>query len=246
MHLLDWLLRYIIHLTMSGCAGIMAKILIVEDDLETAALMHEWLTKMEHHIVESLNDGDKALVAMRTDRFDVIILDWQLPGLSGQELCRDFRRRGGNTPILMLTAKDTIADKEIGFRNGVDDYLTKPFNLKELSLRIMALMKRPQTFSSTLQARDLILELDSRRVTKSGKEIMLTAREFAVLEFLLRHKRKVFAASEILKGVWESDAIAGTEALRQCIKRLREKIDIPGESSIIENVSRKGYTIGED
>ena len=224
----------------------MAKILIVEDDVETSALMSDWLTTMESHTVETLNDGEKAMLALRMGQFDVIVLDWQLPGVSGQEVCRDFRKRGGNTPILMLTARDSINDKELGFKNGVDDYLTKPFHLKELSMRVMALLKRPQIYASVLKAGDITLELDSRRVSKGEREIVLTPKEFAVLEFLLRHKRKVFTAHKLLEHVWESDAPSGTEALRQCIKRLREKIDDNGQSSIIENVARKGYTISLD
>lgn len=222
----------------------MAKILIVEDDLETSALMRDWLVAIDHHVVEVLNHGDAALAALRLNRYDIIILDWQLPGANGPEICRDFRTRGSCAPILMLTAKDGISDKEQGFQNGVDDYLTKPFNLKELSLRIKALLKRPQAFVAVLEAGDLVLDLDSRRVQKNGRELELTPKEFAVLEFLLRHKRKVFTAPELLNRVWHSESLAGTEALRQCIKRLREKIDTPGAPSIIENVARKGYTIG--
>lgn len=224
----------------------MAKILIVEDDVETCALMSDWLTTMEHHTVETLDDGEKAMLALRMGQFDVVVLDWQLPGVSGQEVCREFRKRGGNTPILMLTARETINDKELSYKNGVDDYLTKPFHLKELSMRVMALLKRPQVYASVLKAGAIILELDSRSVKKSEREISLTPKEFAVLEFLLRHKRKVFTAQKLLEHVWESDASSGTEALRQCIKRLREKIDDEGQPSIIENVARKGYTISID
>ena len=130
----------------------MAKILIVEDDSQTSALMQEWLTQVDHHTVEVLNNGDNAMVALRLNSYDIVVLDWQLPGKNGPEVCREFRRAGGNTPVLMITAKDSITDKEHGFYQGVDDYLTKPFHLKELSLRVTALLKRPHVYNSVLEA----------------------------------------------------------------------------------------------
>lgn len=224
----------------------MAKVLIIEDDRETSALVQDWLSTMEHHTVETIGDGDHAISALRLHQYDVIVLDWQLPGASGRDVCRTFRQGGGSTPILMLTARDTVDDKEQGFDTGVDDYLTKPFHLKELSARIRALLKRPHMFTSVLQAGQIALEVESFRATKGGQSIKLMPKEFALLEFLMRHKGRVFTAQELLDRVWESHSPSGTEALRQCISRLRDKIDDVGKPSLISNVPRKGYTIRSD
>ena len=224
----------------------MAKVLVVEDDKETSALVQDWLSTMEHHTVETLGDGEHAMSALKMHQYDVIVLDWQLPGASGPDICRHYRQAGGSTPILMLTARDTVDDKEKGFDTGVDDYLTKPFHLKELSARIRALLKRPHMFTSTLQAGQIALEVESFRATKDGSSIKLMPKEFALLEFLMRHKGRVFTAQELLDRVWESNSVSGTEALRQCISRLRDKIDDPDRPSLISNVPRKGYTIRTD
>jgi OmpR-family two-component system manganese-sensing response regulator len=193
--------------------------------------------------VEIIADGQQAMVALKLHSYDLIVLDWQLPGSSGPEICRKFRQQGGHTPILMITAKSTIADKEFGFEGGVDDYLTKPFHLKELSVRVKALLRRPDVFVGELRAGSLSLEVESFRAYKSGQEIKLMPKEFALLEFLIRNKGKVFTAQELLDRVWESLPESGTEALRQCMKRLREKIDSNGQPSLIENIPHKGYTI---
>ena len=223
----------------------MAKVLIVEDDAETAELVKDWLTSMEHHRVEVVNNGSEALTAVKMFQYDVMVLDRQLPGASGMDICRAFRQNGGQTPILMLTAKDSIEDKESAFDLGVDDYLTKPFHLKELAARIRALLKRPPISGAVLEVDGLTLETKSFSVIRDGKEIKLMPKEFALLEFLMRHKGAVFSVDDLLNRVWESDSESGPEALRQCIKRLREKIDVPGQSSMIQNIPRRGYTIKE-
>ena len=196
--------------------------------------------------MECIADGTEAMTALRVHRYDVVVLDWQLPGSTGQDICRAFRQNGGNTPILMLTGMDSVDDKEMGFDNGVDDYLTKPFHLKELSARIRALLKRRELYSATLAAGDIEIHIDSRSVHKRGQQIKLMPKEFALLEFLMRNKGRVFSADELLRCVWSSDSTAGTEALRQCLRRLREKIDDDGKPSLIENVSRRGYMIPEN
>ena len=136
----------------------MAKILLVEDDRDLAGMVLDWL-KFEHHLVEVIHNGGDAQSMLKSYQYDIIILDWQLPQITGVELLRDYRMAGGQTPVLMLTGKGAIHDKEAGLDAGADDYLTKPFHMKELSARLRALLRRPgSVVGNTLTARDISLE----------------------------------------------------------------------------------------
>lgn len=224
----------------------MAKILIVEDEADLAKLVRNWLER-EHHLVEIAESGIDALTHLQVNRFDVVILDLMLPELSGMEVCRRYRQTLGKTPILMLTAKDTVEDKEAGLDAGADDYLTKPFHLKELSARVRALVRRGSNQPNvTLQFRDIVIDLNEFSVTKAGAEIHLLPKEFRLLEFLVRHPNHVFSAEELLSSVWESDTPALLDTVRGHVKRLRKKLDTPGEPSIIATVYGIGYKIEID
>lgn len=223
----------------------MAKLLLVEDDEDLAMTVADGL-RDERHTVEHVADGAEALDLLKFSQFDVIVLDWQLPGLSGIEILQSYRQSGGKTPVLMLTGKGEISDKEAGLDTGADDYLTKPFNMRELVARIRALLRRPgvQT-SNTLQARDLVLDPVKHRVTKNGKPLHLLPRDFALLEFFLRHQEEVFSAESLISRVWHSDSDASAEGLRAAIRRIRRAVD-DGEDlseSIIENIARVGYRL---
>ncbi len=221
----------------------MAKILMVEDDLELCNSVGSWL-KMEHHTVEIVNSGLDAQEMLLNHHFDIIILDWELPELNGVELCKKFRSKGGETPVLMLTGRSNINDKSQGFDAGADDYLTKPFILTELTLRIRALLRRagPQV-RMVLKAGDLELEPDTFQVKKNGEALKLLPKEFALLEFLMRHPEQVFSLDSLLARIWVSDSDASTDAVQACIKRLRRKIDTPGAESMIANVHGVGYRL---
>ncbi len=221
----------------------MAKILIVEDDLGLTRMVREWLT-FEHHLVETSNDGQDGLEKLRSFEYDVVVLDWDLPLLSGLEVCREFRSRGGSTPILMLTGKDGITDKESGFGAGADDYLTKPFHMKELSMRLKALLRRAAPFTGDkLKAGNLELDVQSHKVTRDGDELQLLPKEFSLLEFLMRHPGQVFSAEALLNRVWASEADTSVDAVSTCIKRLRKKIDVEGKRSLVRTIHGIGYKL---
>lgn len=223
----------------------MAKILFVEDDTGLAEMVLEWL-KFEHHSVEWVKDGPDGLERLRFGKYDLAILDWNLPGVTGLEICKQHRDHGGNTPIIMLTAMNTVSNKETGLDSGADDYLTKPFSVKELAARIRALLRRPSSApSNILKARNLTLDPGKHKVTKDGAEIHLLPKEFALLEFFMRHPEEVFSSDALLQRVWNYDSEATSEAVRTCLKRLRRKIDDNDdeEASAIQTVPRVGYKL---
>lgn len=209
----------------------MAKILIVEDDLSIAKSISDWLV-YEKHTIEHVDSGNEAWDRLRFYSYDLIILDWQLPEKSGLELLKDFRARGASSPVLMLTGKNHIDDKESGLESGADDYLTKPFDLREFSARIKALLRRPSTYTAVLSAGDYRLDSGSCSLVRNGEKIKLMPKEFAVLEFLMRHPNQYFLPEHILNQVWPDESESSIDALRTCIKRLRQKIDDAGVSPI--------------
>lgn len=222
----------------------MAKILIVEDEPDLAEPVRAYLAH-EHHLVEVVGDGNEALERLRFYKYDLIIMDWMLPGMHGPDVCKHFRSAGGTTPILMLTSRKQVNDKIFGLDAGADDYLTKPFEVAEISARVRALLRRPQAVtSSVLSVRNLVLEASTFRVTRDGDEISLLPKEFALLEFFMRHPNQVFSAEALLDRVWSSESEASPETIRTYIKRLRQKIDTKGEkNSIISTVHGVGYKL---
>jgi DNA-binding response OmpR family regulator len=221
----------------------MAKILLVEDDVPFSQIVKGWLTQ-EHHSVEVSHDGQAAQDNLAVFQYDLIILDWELPGMSGVDVLKEFRSHGGLTPILMLTGKTAVADKEAGLDSGADDYLTKPFHMKELSARVRALLRRASGLTSNvLKAGNLVLDPSNYRLTRGGEEIHLQKREFALLEFLMRNPNKVFSAEALMERVWASEADITPDAIRTCVMRLRKKIDSNPETSLIQNVHGVGYKL---
>jgi DNA-binding response OmpR family regulator len=221
----------------------MAKILLVEDEADIAKLIRDWL-EGELHLVEVVANGADGLHCLLTNSYDLVILDLLLPGMTGIEVCRQFRIKRGATPILMLTAKSSIEDKEEGFGVGADDYLTKPFHLKELAARVRVLLRRPLTeHATTLRAGDVVLDPIECKVLKNGQEVHLLPKEYRLLEFLMRHPNHVFSAEVLFNRVWESDTTAALDTVRGHIMRLRTKLDTPGMPSIISTVRRLGYKL---
>lgn len=222
----------------------MAKILLVEDECDLALLISDWLKKREHHLVEHLENGNDAYDMIQVNKYDVIILDIMLPGMSGLEICSQYRKSRGATPILMLTAKNTVEDKELGLDAGADDYITKPFALKELAARVRALLRRGTTLpSNQLNIRDIVIDPVDYSVSKAGKSVHLLPQEFRLLEFLARHPNQVFSAEDLLASVWESDTPAMLDTVRGHVKRIRQKLDTPTQNSIITNVYGVGYKL---
>ncbi|MBX9669261.1 MAG: response regulator transcription factor [Candidatus Obscuribacterales bacterium] len=219
----------------------MAKILIVDDHVELTESLVD-LLKRDHHTVESALSGRDALELILNSHFDLAILDWGLPEISGVDLCRRLRAKDPSTAILILTGKSEVTDKVVGFDAGADDYLTKPFYLMELKVRVNALLRRRgKNVQTLLRARDLELEPERFVVRKAGREIKLLPKEFALLEFFMQHPRQVFSLDNLLDRVWASHSQASTAAVHACIRRLRQKIDDGSPESFIENVHGVGY-----
>jgi DNA-binding response OmpR family regulator len=221
----------------------MPKVLVVEDDVALQRMISDWLT-LEHYNLESALDGKDAIEKLKFYQYDVVILDWQLPEMSGIEVIRQFRSSGGRTPVLMLTGKSAIPDKEEGFDSGVDDYLTKPFHMKELSARLRALLRRPSTLvSEVFQIGRLKMDRRTHIVSIDDQEIDLKPTEYALLEFMMRHPGQVFSPESLLDKVWSSQSDATVDALTTCVKRLRKKITVPGQESIIKTIYGVGYKL---
>ncbi len=219
----------------------MAKILIVEDDEKLGPLVKDWL-EGEQHLVELAKDGRDAFSLLQISTYDVLVLDWDVPYMSGLEILKKLREQGKMTPVLMLTGKDSIESKEQGFDTGADDYLTKPFHLKELSVRVRALMRRPeQIVSQIIEAGPFVVDLEKRRVTKNGAAIELFPREFALLEFFIRHPNQVFSLEALQARIWASDSGASPDTIRVHIARLRSKLEEEGQPPVLKTVHRKGY-----
>lgn len=221
----------------------MAKILLIEDDLDLAESVVQWL-KRENHTVEWTTSGQEALSFLAAYDYELVITDWGLPGASGPEICREIRSKGKVIPVLMFSGRNLIPEKEYAFDTGIDDYLTKPFDMRELSVRIRALLRRAAGLpSQVLAVDDLVLDPKTFQVVRSGQEIKLQPREFAVLEFLMRHRGEVFTSETLLNKVWATDSEATPDAVRQCMRRLRAKLQVPGSSPVIVHQAGLGYRI---
>ncbi|MBX9690520.1 MAG: response regulator transcription factor [Candidatus Obscuribacterales bacterium] len=219
----------------------MPKILVIEDDAGLNRMIREWLS-FERNEVDYAENGKSGLEKLQCYEYDCVILDWELPEMSGIEVLQKFRSMGRPTPVLMLTGKSTISDKEQGFDSGADDYLTKPFHMKELSARLRALMRRVSiNVSNVVEAKGIRLDSVSFRVKRGEEDIQLLPKEFALLEFLMRHADQVFSAETLLNRVWSADSDATIDAITTCIKRIRKKIDREGSPSVIKTVHGVGY-----
>lgn len=219
----------------------MAKILVVEDDKALAKMVGDWLRR-ENHMVEFAFDGREAEQALQLSSFDLIILDWDLPFVTGIEVCKAFRNDGGDTAVLMLTGKSDICEKETGLDAGADDYLTKPFNVRELAARVRALLRRTSsTKNQLLVCGPISLNPSSGVVLNGVDEVRLAPREFALLEFFMRHQDEIFSADALIQRVWQSDSEATANALATSIKRIRAKLDKDEGNSVITTVTRVGY-----
>jgi DNA-binding response OmpR family regulator len=224
----------------------MAKILLIDDDTDLASVISAWLTS-ESHSVEMVHAGSEAQDRLRLCQYDLVLLDWQLPEISGLEILRTFRNEKGSTPVIMLTGNKSVEDKSSGLDGGADDYLTKPFHMQELSSRIRAVLRRSTgATSNVLTVGGLVLDPAKHKVLKDAVEVTLLPREFALLEFLMRHPDTVFSSESLLQRVWHSDSEATVEAIRTCVKRLRQKIDQDDDHSVIQTVARIGYKLKVD
>lgn len=220
------------------------KILLVEDDPRIAQAVAEALTD-QRYVVELATDGELGLAFAESQAFDLIILDVMLPRLDGITLCRKLRNLGLTTPIIMLTARDTSADKVLGLDVGADDYVVKPFDLPEFLARIRALLRRGTVApSSLLEWEKLTLNPDTYEVVYDGVSLALTPKEYSLLELLLRHGSRVLSRSTILEQVWAYDDMPAEETIKVHVRSLRQKLKVAGaEDRFIENVYGLGYRL---
>jgi len=221
----------------------MAKILVVEDDLDLCSRVVEWLS-FEQHTVEAVHDGREGSERLKFYSYELVILDWDLPNVPGIEICKRFRATGGLTPVLMLTGKSEIAEKEQGLDAGADDYLTKPFHMRELSARLRALLRRPTNVSDNiLKVRKFSLDTVTKKFTSDGVEIVLSPKEFALMQFFMRHPDEVFSQDALLEKVWSSESDASVFSVYTAVKTLRKKIATADEKQVLTTVHGLGYRL---
>lgn len=219
------------------------RILLVEDDLDQIEPLHEALTR-SGHVVDAVEDGSTALWLMGEKDYDLLIFDWMLPGEDGICLCQRYRRAGKSSPVLMLTAKDTTADKVMGLDAGADDYLVKPVDIDELLARVRALRRRsPLWCGDTLQVEDLSLHLETMRVERAGASLKLASRDFQLLEYMMRHPHQILTHSQIEQTLWEWGEEPESNAVAARIKRLRKRLREIEVDSWIETVYGTGYRL---
>ena len=219
------------------------RILVVEDERKIADFIRKGLT--EHgYAVDVAYDGEEALDWPAVADFDVIVLDIMLPARDGVELSRTLRQRGVRTPILMLTAKDAVEDRVEGLDSAAYDYLIKPFAFAELLARLRALVRRqPAVLGSLLRASDLVLDTATRKVSRGGAEMDLTAKEHAILEYLMRHPDQVLTRTMIAEHVWNYDFDNASNVIDVHIRKLRREIDNPFPTKLAQTVRGAGYPI---
>ncbi len=223
------------------------RILVVEDEHRIAASIKKGL-EQERHTVDLAYDGEEGYDLASSEDYDLLILDLMLPKMSGLDICKKIRQLQNHTPILILTAKGQVQDKVEGLNSGADDYLTKPFAFEELLARIRALSRRPKsTIDSTLTIDDLSLDTLTYKITRSGKVINLSGKEYTMLEFLMHHPHQILTKEQIISHVWdyESDILPNT--VEVYIKKLRQKIDTPFPKSkpLLITVRGFGYKLGD-
>ncbi|MCP3740523.1 response regulator transcription factor [Rossellomorea sp. BNER] len=224
------------------------KILIVEDEEKIARVLELELTH-EGYEVAKVMDGFEGLTVFREQSFDLVLLDIMLPGMNGIELLRRIRSKDSNTPVLLLTAKDSVEDKVAGLDLGANDYITKPFQIEELLARVRAALRvklkntEPDFDESLLHIADLKLNESTREVTRGEDEIELTPREFDLLAYLMKHPKQVLTREQILDGVWGYDYYGDTNVVDVYIRYLRNKMDKPYEEVLIHTIRGVGYVL---
>ncbi len=222
------------------------RILVIEDDKKVAAFLQKGLRE-EQYAVDVCRDGEDGAYEAQVHPYDVIILDIMLPGKDGFAICNELRENSVLTPILMLTAKDSLEDKVMGLSGGADDYLTKPFSFEELLARIRALLRRSQDYKTgILKVADLELDPLRRIVRRAGTPITLSGKEYALLEYLMRNKGIILSQSKIIDHVWDRNYDGTSNLINVYINHLREKIDKDSDVKLIKTVRGQGYKIDEN
>jgi DNA-binding response OmpR family regulator len=220
-------------------------ILLVEDEIKMAAFIKDALTE-DHYTVDVVGDGNEALVQAEINSYNLFILDIMLPHKDGLTVCRELREKKIDTPVLLLTAKGKLRDKVRGLDLGADDYLAKPFEIEELLARVRALLRRDKkNKSAVLQVADLTLNQATQEVTRGGKSIELTSKEYALLRYLMMHANEVVPRTMIIEHVWDVDSAAFTNVVDVYINYVRGKVDKGFSCPLIHTVRAVGYMLKE-
>jgi two-component system response regulator MprA len=220
------------------------KVLVVDDEPSVRAALHRALSQ-EGYRVAAVPDGSLALARLRDERFDAVVLDVLMPGLDGLEVCRRLRARGDRTPVLILTARDAVADRVEGLDSGADDYVVKPFALDEMAARLRALLRRAGSGSGhrLLHVGDLSLDLRAHEVHRGHRRVDLTRTEFLLLELFMTHPDEVLTRSIIFERVWGYDFGPTSNSLEVYVGYLRRKLEADGEARLIHTVRGVGYVL---
>ena len=221
------------------------RILVIEDERKVASFIKRGLEE-EKYIVETAADGEEGLQLATAATFDAIVLDVMLPKLDGFGVLRAIRDKGLATPVLMLTARGNTEDRVQGLDLGADDYLAKPFHFEELAARLRSILRRSSTEKTTqLKMGDLVLDLVTHFAYLEGKEIELTTKEYALLEYLMRNKGRILSRSMIMQAVWKHNFDPESNIIDVYIKRIRQKIERPGKPQLIQSIRGVGYRMRE-
>jgi two-component system OmpR family response regulator len=219
------------------------RLLVVEDEVKMASLLKRGLEE-EGYAVDVATDGTEGLWLGTENPYDVVVLDVMLPDVDGFEVCRELRKAGRWAPVLILTARDAVSDRVVGLDAGADDYLVKPFSFAELGARIRALLRRgPSERPARLSAGDLALDPAARRVTRGDTQIDLTAKEYVLLEYFMRHVDEVLSRSRLIEHVWDFAYEGDSNVVDVYVRYLREKIDRPFEKKSLQTVRGAGYRL---
>ncbi len=222
------------------------RILLVEDDVNQLEPLQTALSEAGH-IVDGIEDGAIAQYILSQRDYDLLILDWLLPKVSGLSLCQQYRRLGKTAPVLLLTAKDTTVDKISGLDAGADDYLIKPADVFELLARVRALGRRsPVWQGDTLQVEDLTLHLSTLTMERGDRSMLLSRREFQFLEYLMRHPRQVLSRGQIEQALWEWGSEPESNAITTLVRRLRQRLQAVGAVTWLETIYGMGYRLNPD
>lgn len=222
------------------------RILVVEDEKKVASFIKKGLEE-EYYQVDTASNGKEALDLVYDNEYDLIISDVMMPVMDGIQFVKNIRQNNILTPVLLLTVKDSTADKVKGLDSGADDYLTKPFSFEELTARIRALLRRKEsTKENILKADNLKMDLVAHKVTRNDEEIILTPKEYSILEYLLRNKNKIVSRTKLLEHVYDFHFDTGTNVIDVYINKLRSKIDTTEEKQLLHTVRGAGYVLKDE
>lgn len=223
------------------------RILLAEDEAAIAGFLKEGLEEEGFAVDVAFNGRQGLEMAMdNINEYDIFLLDWMLPGISGIEICRSIRKENKTVPVIFLTAKDTVDDTVFGLEAGANDYMKKPFAFEELLARIKVLLRNKEGEQNIFEAEDILINTEVHMVTKNGQPVELTQKEFALLEYLLRNKGKVCRRTRIIEKIWDIHFDKDTSVIDVFINSLRKKLDTQGKESFIQTIRGVGYRVNDN